>query len=192
MKRFLTILMAGGLAAALAAQTEKDPREGAGGVIFGPGFAFVMGAPESWIFDSERAPSIGARVVIYPAGTDLNHTQVIIHANALPLNGSTLQEWIEQDIANLMEEFQGIVVNKSKNLTTADTLTAVVREFEPAESRYGLYERIAYIDIGENVAIISLSAQNKKAYDESIEAFEYVVTEFRKVDKQIILKEQPN
>lgn len=191
MKRFLTILMAGGLAA-VAAQTEKDPREGAGGVIFGPGFAFVMGAPENWIFDSERAPSIGSRVVIYPAGTDLNHTQVIIHANALPLNELTLQEWIEQDIGNLEEEFPGIVVKEHPGLKTADTLTAVVREFEPAESRYGLYERIAYIDIGENVAIVSLSAQNKEAYDESIEAFEYVVTEFRKVDKQIILKEQPN
>ena len=191
MKRFLTILMAGGLAA-LAAQTEKDPREGAGGVIFGSGFAFVMGAPENWIFDSERAHSIGSRVVMYPAGTDLNHTQVIIHANALPLNELTLQEWIEQDIANLEEEFPGIVVKEHAGLKTADTLTAVVREFEPAESCYGLYERIAYIDIGENVAIVSLSAQNKEAYDESIEAFEYVVTEFRKVDKQIILKEQPN
>lgn len=191
MKRFPAILLAGGLLTALAAQTEKDPREGTGGIIFGPGFAFVMGAPESWIFDSERAPSIGSRVVIYPVGTDLNHTQVIIHANALPLNRLTPQEWIEQDIANLKEGFPGIVVKEQESLKTADTLTAVVREFKPAESSYGLYERIAYIDIGENLAIVSLSAQNKEAYDESIEAFEYVVTEFRKVDRQIILKEQP-
>jgi len=191
MKRFLAILMAGGLAAALAAQTE-DPREGAGGIIFGAGFAFVIGAPENWIFDSKSALSIGARAVMYPVGTDLNHTQVIIHANALPLNELTLQGWIEQDIANLEEEFPGIVVKEHPGLMTTDTLTAIVREFEPAESRYGLYERIAYIDIGENVAIISLSAQNKEAYEESIEAFNYVVTEFRKGDTQILLKEQPN
>jgi hypothetical protein len=191
MRRFLAILMAGGLAATIVAQNQ-DPREGAGGVIFGPGFAFIMGAPEGWIFDSESAPSIGSRAVIYPVGTDLNHTQVIIHANALPLNTMTLKQWIEQDIANLQKEFPGIVVTKLKNLTTTDTLTAAVWEFDPAESSYGLYERIAYIDIGENVAIVSLSARNIKAYQESIPAFEYVVTEFRNVDKELLEKERPN
>ena len=183
--------MAGGLVAAIVAQNQ-DPREGAGGVIFGLGFAFIMGAPENWIFDSESAPLIGSRAVIYPVGTDLNHTQVIIHANTLPLNTMTLEQWIEQDIANLKKEFPGIVVTKLKNLTTNDTLTATVWEFDPAESCYGLYERIAYIDIGENIAIVSLSAQNRKAYEESIQAFEYVVTEFRNVDRELLEKEQPN
>jgi hypothetical protein len=190
MKRFLAIFMAGGLAAAAAAQNQ-DPREGAGGVIFGPGFAFIIGAPEDWIFDSESAALIGSRAVIYPAGTDLNHTQVIIHANALPLNTTTLEQWIEQDITSLVKEFPGIVVTKLKTLITNDTLTATVWEFDPAKSSYGLYERIAYIDIGENVAIISLSAQSKKVYNESIQAFEYVVTEFRKIDKELLEKAQP-
>jgi len=188
MKRLFAFLLVGGLITTLAA---ADQREGAGGVIVGPGFSFALGAPQGWIFDTQSAPSIGSRALIYPVGTNLDHTKVIIHANALPLNGLSLEKWIQQDIKSLAAEFPGIALNELPDIVTVDSLSAIIREFNPGESSYSLYERVAYIEMGKNVAIVSLSAQNKEIYHESIDAFEYVIGEFRTLGKKLILTEPP-
>lgn len=185
MKKLLALLMAGGLSTLLIAQTGSEEREGAGGIIFGPAFSFALGAPQGWIFDTELAPAIGARAAIYPKGEDLTTTQVLIHANAFPLENMTLSQWIEGDIAQLKQEFPGIKVKALPSLQTADSLTAMVREFDPSRSSYELIERIAYIRIDDHVAVVSLSARNRKAYDGSIDAFTYVVEGFSNFQEKI-------
>lgn len=165
-----------------------DEREGTGGVIFGPGFAFAIGAPDGWIFDTKSALLIGSRAVIYPAGYDLESTNVMIHANAFGLGDITLDLWIKQDIQSLKQDFVGIEVNDLDNLITQDSITAIVKEFDPGQSTYGLYERIAYIDLETSVAVVSLSAQNKDAYQSSIAAFDEVVVNFSNFKKQLNLQ----
>jgi len=181
----LHVLLAVGLFAGLAAQQPSDQREGAGGIIFGPGFAFALGAPQGWIFDTRSAQIIGSRVVMYPVDTDLTTTDVWIAANAFPLNELSIKDWIEQDIADLKAEFPGIKVTSHPDMFTADSLLARVRGFSPAESGYELTERIAYIKLGENVAVISLSARSQKTLEESLDAFDYVVSGFSDFKKEL-------
>jgi len=178
--------------AALAfGETEKDSRVGAGGVIFGEdfAFAFVIGAPPGWIFDTQSALAIGSRVVIYPEGSDLANTGVWISANAFPLGGLSLERWMDQDKSALETDFPGLIVKDYPNLLTGDTLIALVRGWEPGSSDYELIERAAYIRIGQHVAIISLSAITKEAFNESLEAFAYVVRGFSNF-KELLHKEQ--
>lgn len=169
----------------MIAQNQPLEREGTGGIIFGPGFAFALGAPQGWVFDTKNAPSIGSRAVIYPKDCNLSTTEVLIHANAFPLENMTLSQWIEGDIAQLKQEFPGIKVKALPSLLTADSLTAMVREFDPSRSSYELIERIAYIRIDDHVAVVSLSARNREAYDGSIDAFTYVVEGFSNFQEKI-------
>ncbi|NLI97737.1 hypothetical protein GX441_03640 [bacterium] len=187
MKRLLALIALAGAFALVSAQN-KDEREGAGGIIFGPGFSFALGAPKEWIFDTELATAIGARAVMYPAGTELATTDVIIYANAFPLEGKSVNAWLTGDIEKLKKDFPGVSITEEKNLMTADSLIAIVRGFAPAQSSYPNYERTAYIMIGTNVAVISLSAQSSEAFKKSVSAFEYVVTGFRNIGKELLLQ----
>ncbi|MBN2378366.1 hypothetical protein JXM67_00990 [candidate division WOR-3 bacterium] len=190
MKRVISILVLG--IAILLAQDLDTEKEGAGGVVVGEGFMIALGAPPGWIFETKLAVAMGSRVVIYPADEDLGTTPVMIHANAFPLDGLSLEAWLAQDISSLEDEYPGIKITVYPDLVTADSLTAVVRGFDPAESDYPLIERIAYIRIGKHVAIISLSAETKEACEDAIDEFEYVVAGFSDFKKTLNQAEQEN
>ncbi len=185
MKRLFLLLWIAGLLSTLPA-AEVDPREGAGGIIPGKEFSYAIGAPKGWIFDAELAPYIGVNVVIYPVGTTLSKAPAWIIANSFSLQGKIISQWIKDDITKLETDFPGIKVSNHKNLITADSLYAIVKSIAPGKSSYELYERSAYIKIANRVVVISLSSNNAKDYNKSIDAFEYVVSNFMRVTKDMV------
>lgn len=185
MRSFLTILLLLGSLVGLAGQ-EKDEREGAGGFIVGPDYSFVIGAPKGWLFDTKYAYIVGAKAVMYPVETDLTTTDVIIYANALPLEARSLDAWVADDIARLKTDYPGISITTESSLMTADSTLALIRGFAPAKSAYELYERTAYVKMGPVVAVISLSTASEETFKRSLSAFEFVVKGLRKIDKSAI------
>ncbi len=184
MRRFFPSLLLLGAFVFLAAQ-EEDEREGAGGLIGGPGYSFVIGAPKGWLFDTKYAYIVGAKAVMYPVETDLTTTDVIIYANAFPLEGKSLETWVTEDNARLSTDYPGVAITRENTLETADSLLALVRSFAPEKSAYELYERTAYVRMDQTVAVISLSAQSEDAFERSISAFEFVVKGLRKIEKSV-------
>jgi len=168
----------------LTAQTDTQ-KVGAGGVVVGDGYAIALGAPAGWVFETKLALQRGARVLIYPEEEDIDASPSMIYVNVFPLEGLSLEAWLTEDIAALEDEYPGIKITQHSDLETVDSLSAVVREFDPVDSRYPVKERVAYIRLGKHVAIISLSAQSDDAYNNSIEAFEYVVTGFSDFRKEL-------
>ena len=154
-----------------------DRNDGGAGVVYGPGHAYWISAPLSWIFDNESGVGQGLHAVIYPKGSDWGQSPVVLYSSATAKGlGQTVHDIIKDDLAKFREHNPAVHMVEMAALTTKDGRQAEVREF--TGDQWNNHEMVAYVDTPQVVCEIVMSARTDSAFQQGLPCFRHVVNSF--------------
>jgi hypothetical protein len=167
-----TLVAACALVAPIASAQPRSP--GIGGIVYGDGMGVGVSAPSGWVFDAESGVAQGLHAVMYPQGSKWADAIEVMYANVAAVEpGSTLQHFIDGDVASFREKAPGLVVESRDPLRITGGKAAQVRYF--SGDAWGNFEAIAYAMQGSNVAIYVLSCRKREGFARSLPAFKEMV-----------------
>lgn len=161
----------------LSVQVWAEVQEAGSGIVYGPGHAYKLSAPEEWLFDNESGISQGIQAVIYPVGETWAQSKVVLYTGATQKEEGDFQQIMADDEANYRAQNPNLVVSQEETLLTSDGRQAVVKKF--SGDSLGNSELVAYIDTPEVVCLVVLSARDLSNFELGQSAFSTVVSSFK-------------
>jgi hypothetical protein len=126
------------------------------GILSGPGFAFILAAPDGWILDDKSGEKEGLPAVFYKRGDTWSRARVVMYANPVRKSkGETVASIIAADVRRFRERNPGIAVEEGPPAAVADTRKLPVKVFRG--TRAGDTDVVAYADESSCVVMIVLS-----------------------------------
>ena len=157
-------------------------QEGTGqvGIIYGPGHAYSVTAPEGWILDNQIGLRLGLPAVFYHSSKTWGTAQARMYVNtSAPDSGKTADPLARAQADSIMfvHDNPGIRITVADTIRISDKTYAIVRHF--AGDRYGNFEAIAYIAEKTIIPQIVLTCRTKEAFDEALPAFKQLVRSYK-------------
>jgi surface antigen len=192
----LVMCFAPGLAARQKASTANKPVQPGPsdrtGVIFGPGHAFSLDAPDQWVLDNESGSAQGLQAVFYPVGKSWTNAPVVIYANViLKKNPRTenARTVAARDIADFRKKSPTLKVTDAAPLPTGDQVAghpkrAIVKYFSGDD--FGNSEAVAYIDESKVVVMLVLSSRKETNFQPALPTFAQLVRSYRFLTDKVI------
>ena len=127
-----------------------------GGIISGPGYAFILVAPDGWVLDFTSGRKEGVPVVLYKQGDSWSRARVVMYANpVMKTQGKTARGIIASDVTRYRKENPGIVVEDGDPIPVRNGQRLPVKVFRG--TRFGDTELVAYADESSCVVMLVLS-----------------------------------
>jgi hypothetical protein len=160
---------------------EKSAHEqGQGGILYGPGYAFLISAPKGWIMDDQAGQSQGVPVVFYHRGESWLGGDPTMYVNlSYKVKGQddTIQKVIQYDIEQTRKQDPEMKAEAAAPLQTGDGRKAVVYTFSgPGRGRS--QEQVAYLDTPQVVMMLVLSARTEATYKAALPDYLRLVRSF--------------
>jgi hypothetical protein len=136
-------------------QAAQEPNNN-GGILSGPGFAFILVAPDGWVLDDVSGQKEGLPAVFYKRGDSWSRAKVVMYANPVRRSkGETLKGIIAADVTRFRKLNPGIVVEDGVPLAVANGRKLQVKVFRGTQA--GDTEVVAYADESSCVVMLVLS-----------------------------------
>lgn len=148
------------------------------GLVFGPGASFTIKEPTGWTLDYESGKSEGYPMVFYPKGGSWEKSEAVIYINIKKKQTSsspTVNEVAGSDLETFKRKFPGTTVSQNPSLRTSDGREAEMRVFTDNSANF---HSTAFIDQGDTMAMITLSARTRQGFDQSSSAFNEAVSSY--------------
>lgn len=149
------------------------------GMLRGPGYAFLLKAPEGWVIDGTSGVEQGLPAVFYPKGSSWDAGPVVAYARSRPRTKTIAT--IEDAVNDLVSTFhaRGVAGYRGEYLKTLRTDSgseAVIYRF--TGNRLGESEATAYFPEGRSIDFVTLSARNGEEFKAAFPAFEKLVASY--------------
>jgi len=151
------------------------------GIIYGKNYSFALSAPKGWVLDTTSGRQQGLQAVFYPNGSSWKNGAAVMYASVVQKTDPTkesLESVIANDVAGFKKDSPNLkIVDADAILTRTDARSkdkkATVRHFTGDSN--GNSEAVAYVDEGNLVVMLVLSARSQKDFDGSLPAFKEFV-----------------
>ena len=153
----------------IAQTIENDSTEMKTGIVYGKDHAFSVTAPNGWILDNHSGVQQGIYAVFYPTGGSWENSTTVMYVNTASKNiegNETVQSFITKDSL----DYSDTEIKRLPTIWTGDKKEARVLSFF-----YSNYDVVAYIDEPKIIAMIIMTARNKKDYEDNLSAFTELV-----------------
>ncbi len=129
-------------------------------IIDGPGFAFIIAAPNGWVLDAKSGRRDDAAVVFYPAGESWSRAKVVMYANPTPKGkDKSLQGVIAADVKRFRTLNPGMPIEDRAPIALKSGEKALVKVFRG--TKMGDTEYVAYADEEKHVVMFVLSGPSQ-------------------------------
>ena len=136
-------------------QKPSEPNDN-GGILSGPGYAFILVAPDGWVLDDRSGRKEGLPAVFYKRGDSWKGAKVVMYANPVrKAKGQTVESIIAADVSRFRKLNPGIAVEDGTSLPIANDRKLPVKVFRGTEA--GDTEIVAYADESTCVVMLVLS-----------------------------------
>lgn len=136
-------------------QAEHKPNMN-GGILSGPGYAFILVAPEGWVLDDVSGRKEGLPAVFYKRGDSWSRAKVVMYANpVLKSKGETADSIIATDVSRFRKGNPGIVVEDGAPVAVMGGRKLPVKVFRGTKD--GDTEVVAYADESSCVVMLVLT-----------------------------------
>lgn len=125
--------------------------------------SYWLNMPQGFYQDGKTAQKIGAIFLLLPRGYDFNSAPAVIYSAVF--SDKSVEEAIKLDVKKFLSQSSSLTVNDTKSVTSHDGKTIMIKEFINPASRQQPYESVAYIQEGDAVVTIVVSAFVKENYD---------------------------
>lgn len=164
--------------------TKKNTLNSDSGIIYGPGFAFALTAPEGWRLDETAAKENDLFAAVLPDGKSWKKAEVRMYASIVRLDSSN-----NESIQTVMERDAKYFNNNSKSLQITDIDTVnfgeqriYLRSIKGVEKEP--YKIIGYADEKNLVVLIGMGSTNQSLYEDNLKNFRALLASFRFFEKQ--------
>jgi hypothetical protein len=163
--------------------TENQAETADGGSLYGKGYAYILSAPNGWVFDDEAGKAQGLNVVFYRRGESWSDGEVVMYSNvAYKEKGkdNTLKKVIKYDISRMKERKAKLKSATPSRLKLDDGTKAIIYTFTfSGADDAAAHEKVAYIDTPKVVVMLVLTARTEAAYTKAIPDFRRLVHSFQ-------------
>ncbi len=151
------------------------------GIIDGKNYSFTLTAPKGWVLDNTSGRGQGLQAVFYPKGSSWKNGASVMYANVYqkmdPIKES-LQTVIANDVAEYKKNSADLKVADAESIPTrtdarAKDKKAMIKYY--TGDRNANSEAVAYIDEGNVVVMLVLTARMKGDFDSSLPAFKELI-----------------
>ncbi len=160
-------------AIALAAFTLRAEAADDGAIIDGPGYSFLIRAPEGWRMTSTRQ----LQAAFYPADKTFENTPVMMYvrsADKAQLHVKTIEEMNRLDLHGIQEQHPKAESKKIDSMRTSDGKEIPVYSFFGG----GYFERVAYAEQPKTITVFVASAQKEENLKASENVFRELVASY--------------
>ena len=154
------------------------------GILSGPGFAFILAAPEGWVLDDVSGRKEGLPAVFYKRGESWSRATVVMYANPVRKSkGETAGSIIAADVRRFHERNPGVVVEDGPPVAVTGGRMLPVKVFR--RTKAGDNEVVAYADESSCVVMIVLSGtadgvrDARASFGELLRTYTFITTEVR-------------
>lgn len=168
--------------------TKAQERTGQSGIIYGPGHAYSVTAPEGWILDNQIGRQWGLHAVFYHSSKTWDTALARMYVNtSAPDSGMTADPLARAraDSIKFVHDNPGIRITVADTIRISDEIYAIVRHF--AGDRYGNFEAVAYVAEKTITPQIVLTCQTEEAFNEALPAFKQLVRSYRWIGETVIV-----
>jgi len=134
------------------------------GIFYGPGFSFILAAPEGWVLDDVSGRKQGLSAVFYKRGDSWSRAKVVMYANPVRKSkGETVGRIIADDVLSFRERSPEAVVEDGPAVAASGGRMLPVKVFRGTKE--GDDEVVAYADESSCVVMIVLSGTADRVRD---------------------------
>jgi hypothetical protein len=155
------------------------------GLVDGEGWAYLVAAPQGWVWDSATLRAHGIRGLFYKAGAGYSPSGLHMYISPAPkLTGgpATMAEFIKADEAAFMKSGPGSRVSDLGLYSPGVGYSFVLRDFEDRDE--GFYQVLAYYEGAKAYFVFVLScgdaqerSRERPAFLELLDSFTYMAKE---------------
>lgn len=159
---------------------DSSPVENGFGIVRGPGYAFVLKAPEGWVIDAASGVDQGLPAVFYPKESSWAESPAAAYARARPRTKavSSIEEAVKAAVEALRARGNPDYSAKLfKTIRTSDGKEGVVYRFSGAKT--GDIEATVYFLEKRTIDFVTLSCRSEKVFETSLPAFEQLATSYQ-------------
>jgi hypothetical protein len=159
------------------------------GYVYGNTITYLLNTPKDWVFDNTSGLAQNIPVVMYPKQENYEKTPVLIYSNIIPLGKKqqfkNSKQVIAYDSIQHKQSSPASVVKKMPEVVIFKTqqTKALVWYYEDGGSSH-IKQLSAYIEVGNQIVIISFQANTQLLYDTHKEAFYETLASFVLINKQ--------
>jgi hypothetical protein len=156
-----------------------------GGLIEGNTWAFLISAPDGWVWDSASLCHQGIQGLFYKAGSTFSPSKLHMYispSQKKPNGPATLSEFIETDEAAFMRFDPGNLVMDLSPYSTSMEYSFLLRDFDDQNERY--YQSIAYYEGEEAYFVFVLFCRSALERDRTRASFLELLDSFTYIRKE--------
>jgi len=166
-----------------SAKKNNNP-ESDSGIIYGPGFAFTLSAPNGWRLDEKAAEQNDLFAAVLPDGKSWKKADVRMYASIVRLDSSkneTIQTVMQRDAKYFRKHSQSLKITDLDTVTSGDQ-TVYLRSIMGVEKEP--YKIIGYADEGNLIVLIGMGSVKRSLYEQNLRDFQSLLASFRFFAKQ--------
>ncbi|CAB4242676.1 protein of unknown function [Methylacidimicrobium sp. AP8] len=180
---FLLLLLLGASLAGLPrAYPQQHPFEGGVGIVYAPGHAFLLKAPDGWVLDREWRGSEPPEPVFYPVGFTAKDSPVLIRSGSMRAEsaGTAPIERFLEERAQVLAPPSGAGARAERvgECRLGKGALAEVYSFVSEPGGQALLERIGCVATADSVDYIILDAKDRAFYERSLAAFASILKSY--------------
>lgn len=164
------------------AYPQQHPFEAGVGVVYAPGHAFILKAPDGWILDRESRGKARWEPVFYPVGFTAKDTPALIWTGSKRLEpgGRDRVESLLAEIAQVVSppRGEGVKAVAVEEYRVGKGFHAKIYAFVSGPGGESLFARVGCIPNPTAIDYVVLRAKDKSFYERSLAAFAAIVKSY--------------
>lgn len=182
-KYIILLLLLGFLVSCAGSKSTQKERES--GIIYGPGFALSLTAPEGWELKEDVAQSKKLFALMLPKGETWESADSKIYASVAGLDttsGQQISTILERDSLYFTRLSERVVVQPIDSIQRPDSPPLLLRKITgtPEEP----YKVIAYAEQGPIIVMIGFGTKTGQQYSATLPKFYDVLRNYRYFDRE--------
>ena len=145
--------------------------------------SYWLNMPQGFYQDGKAAQKIGAIFLLLPQGYDFNSAPAVIYSAVF--SDKNVEEAIKSDVKKFLSQSPSLTVDDTKSIKSHDGKTIMIKEFINPASRQQPYESVAYIQEGNSVVTVVVSAFVKANYEYILPEYMAMVSSYESADVKV-------
>ena len=160
-------------------------QSGNGGLIEGEKWAFLVSAPDGWVWDGKTLRNQGITGLFYKAGAKYSPSKLHMYISpaAKKAGGpASLSDFIAADEAVFMRTNPGVLIKELPPYAAGMGYSFVLKDFD--DTNEGYYQSLAYYEGEEAFFVIVLSCRSEAERDSEHASFLRLLDSFTYIRKE--------